>query len=139
MEKLIIYGVVADSKPKIHDRHKIDNYVSRLPEGTQFELIIKPVEDTRSLKLNRTYWMYLTMVGDELGYTKHEMHMYFKMKFLCENIEVNGESILDCKSTSKLSTKEFCEYLEKIFRYCAQQIGLVLPDIQDIREIKNQS
>ncbi len=136
MDNLIIYGKTVEGKPKIYDRYKIDAYVSKLAEGTQFEVIIRPVLDSRSLKLNRTYWMYLTMVGDELGYSKNEMHDYFKMKFLCEKMEINGELILSCKSTSDLSTKKFCEYLESIFHFCSSELGVVLPDIQDIQELK---
>lgn len=136
MENLIIYGKAVEGKPKIYDSYKIHDYVSKLPEGTQFELIIRPVLDSRSLKLNRTYWMYLTMVGDELGYSKNEMHDYFKMKFLCEHIEINGEITLSCKSTSDLSTKKFCEYLESIFFFCSSELGIVLPDIEDIRKLK---
>lgn len=138
MNKLVVYGQIINGKPKISNREKMDTYLESLPEGAQFELIVSPIKDFRSLKLNRTYWMYLTMIGDELGYTKHEMHDYFKAKFLCEITQVNGEDILTCKSTSDLSTREFCEYLESIFYLCAENFSIVLPDIQEIKQIKYQ-
>ncbi len=136
MQKLILYGSVKDGKARIPDRQKIDEYISNLPEGSQIELIVSPIKDFRSLKLNRTYWMYLTIIGDYLGYTKSEMHDYFKAKFLCHFIEINGEETLVCPSTSDLSTKEFCEYLEAIFQLCAEKFTLVLPDIEEIKALK---
>lgn len=136
MKKLVVYGNKQNDRLIITEKNRLDDYISSLPEGAQIELIISPVKDYRSLKLNRTYWMYLTMIGDHLGYTKHEMHDYFKSKYLCDITVVNGEETITCISTSDLPTKEFCEYLESIFQFCSINFGFVLPDIQEIREMK---
>lgn len=136
MRKLVVYGKVEEGKGKITELVKMNAYFSNLPEGTQFELVIAPIKDFRSLKLNRTYWMYMTMIGDELGYTKHEMHEYFKRKFLSETLEIGNELIFTSKSTADLTTKEFCEYLESIFYMCSSQFNIILPDIQEIKNMK---
>lgn len=140
MDKLTIYGQVVQGKGKIDSSSttKLEKYLSTLEEGKEFEMVIQPVKDARSLKLNRTYWMYLTMVGDHLGYTKEEMHDYFKAKFLCEWVVINGEQTLSCKSTAELSTKDFCLYLEEIFRYCAEKADFILPDIRDIKMMRRE-
>jgi hypothetical protein len=139
MEKneLRLLGIVKDTL-KVKDSYLIDIFIKDLKQNTEVEVIIRPVKDFRSLKLNRTYWMYLGMIADYLGHTKEEMHDYFKAKFLCEWHQVNGEETLVCQSTAKLSNREFCEYLEKIFWFCSHEMGYVLPDIEDIREIKKQ-
>jgi hypothetical protein len=131
-------GVVENGILKIMDRKAIHEYTKTLEHGTQVELVIKPIKDFRSLKLNRTYWMYLTMIGEHLGHSKMEMHDYFKAKFLCEVHVVNGEETLVCQSTAKLTNKEFCIYLEDIFQFCSEKIGYVLPDIDEIRQIKKE-
>lgn len=139
MSKLIVYGYVEGKDIKFikfNDRSKLDEYVNSLPENSQLEITVSPVKDFRSLKLNRTYWMYLGMIGDYLGYTKNEMHDYFKAKFLCTFMEINGENTLTCPSTADLSTKEFCEYLEQIFHLCVEKFSLVLPDIEEIKAMK---
>jgi hypothetical protein len=136
--ELKVIAAVKRGQLKVASSQQIIDYVTNFPDDTEFEITIKRVKDARSLNLNRTYWMYLTMIGDHLGHSKMEMHDYFKAKFLCEIHIVNGEETLVCESTAKLSNKEFCEYLEKIFHYCADKIGFILPDIDEIKQIKRE-
>ena len=55
------------------------------------------------------------MFGEELGYTKEEMHEVLKHKF---NIE----------STSKLDMDEFRDYLDRILRWAAVDFQITLPE-----------
>jgi hypothetical protein len=132
--ELKLLGVKVNNKLKSSGNIQIADYIAGFPDDTKFEIIIRKVKDARSLNLNRTYWMYLTMIGDHLGHSKMEMHDYFKAKFLCEVHVVNGEETLVCESTAKLSNKEFCEYLEKIFYFCADEVGFTLPDIDELKK-----
>jgi len=59
--------------------------------------------------------LYLSIISDETGHSKDELHSFFKGKFLTENIkEILGEKTRITKSTTELSKGEFCSYLVDI-------------------------
>lgn len=93
-----------------------------------FEIKVTLTKDLRSLKMNNLYWLWLTILSDESGYLKSELHAYFKNKLLCFFDSVNGEQILNCPSTSDLTIKEFQTYLINIGRLAAENFNCVLPD-----------
>ncbi|MEX2964593.1 recombination protein NinB [Microbulbifer sp. TYP-18] len=56
--------------------------------------------------------------GTEHPYTKELLHEIFKQKFLAiGSIEAKGKSITVYRSTTKLTKKEFSEYLEDVRRF----------------------
>lgn len=79
----------------------------------------------RSDNQNRYYWgCVVKLAGDHFGYVSEEMHDAFKYLFLRR--EEPGKP-LTLGSTAKMSTGEFCEYVENCRRWCAEQ-GLIVPD-----------
>jgi hypothetical protein len=87
---------------------------------------IKPFKFTRSQQANRYYWAALIkLCSDETGYTSEEMHEYFRRKFLTPEVkEVLGEPTEIYPSTTKLTTKEFAEYMDKITTFMRENMGL---------------
>lgn len=123
---------------KILNRPNFDSYVERLDDGTYF-LSIEKYEPRRSIDANNYYWHLIGIIKEhlsELGTItdKDTLHEFFKLKF-------NSEEFLDPvtdkveqipKPTSKLNSPDFWQYIEKIKMYCAEGMGLVLPEPNEI-------
>ena len=100
----------------------VNRLASVVPDG-RFIVEIKPYKKERSSPQNRYYWgVVVPMVFNrfvDLGELRKSddkdiVHEYLKQKF-CPSIDrVINNSILEIKSTSKLSTEDFKEYLEII-------------------------
>jgi hypothetical protein len=83
----------------------------------------------RSDEENRYYWgVVVKIIGDELGYDQDEMHAALKFKFLRREAEPDGLRVLDTvRSTAKLTTVEFEDYLDRIRMWAVSEMGIVVP------------
>lgn len=105
----------------------------RLLEGVSIE---KPVEVTikrhvkpRSTAQNSLYWAWLTIVEQDTGNGKDDLHSLFKRQFLPRRfLDVDGESVEVEPHTPKCSTVEFTEYLDRVQQFCVSELAIVLPD-----------
>ncbi len=98
-------------------------------------LTVKAHRRTRTNPQNRYYWScYVQPLVEFLAdqgemKTKEEVHQMFAMMFLRESIvdpstgEVLGETV---RSTTKLNTTEFNEYLERVAQWLAEKVGIVV-------------
>jgi hypothetical protein len=71
--------------------------------------------------------------GDTI--TSDEAHIFCKGRFLSRpivNRETGQEMGVAFPSTTKLTTTEFKEYIEKIARFAAESLGVVIPAPGDI-------
>ena len=101
---------------KILNRNKMNEFLETL-EG-EVDITISEVS-SRTHFQNNYYWIIACkMFGEELGYTKEEMHEVLKHKF---NIE----------STSKLDMDEFRDYLDRILRWAAVDFSITLPEPEE--------
>lgn len=92
-----------------------------------WEVIIRPLKSKRTQQQNKYYWVIMGLIGDYLGYTKDEVHEFFKEEFLeAEESIVMDKSVKVYPSTTKLNTQEFYEYIELISRFMAEQ-GFAVP------------
>ena len=93
------------------------------------------IDKKRSLPQNSYYWKLLEIIGEDIGYESEDMHEIFKHKFLKKEKEVmiKGKPFTFEKtiSTTKLTTAQFTEYIEKIKRFCAVELAMYLPDAND--------
>lgn len=98
---------------------------TQMPKGKEYWIGIKEQRPTRTMAQNNYYWLYLNGLEKELGYTSDELHEYYKQKFLSgTQCEVNGDTIRIYPSTTKLTIKEFMEYIRNIEVHC----GTPAPD-----------
>lgn len=87
---------------------------------------IKPAKTKRSLLQNNLYWAWLTDLSPYTGYNVEELHTLFKVRFLgLKAVKFDGIEYQVPKSTTELTTKQFTEYLDKIYA-AASQIGVTL-------------
>lgn len=117
---------------------------------------IREIKKKRTLDQNGLYWLWLTVVEKESGYTREELHCLFKAKFLRKDVpknliipktmerinELAGNfeyydylpNIIDVisKSTTELDTKEFAKYLTEIQDFGSQNFKVELKTLKDI-------
>ncbi len=103
---------IKSGKMTLLDREQFNNAISNLDGNYYLELKETKV---RSSQQNNYYWNIVKIIGDELGYTEREMHQAIKNHF-------------EIESTKSLSTKEFADFIERLVRWSAIQLNIVLLD-----------
>lgn len=142
--------VVYDERSKARAIHIIKNM--KVVEGVPVEVIVKPYKSTRSKDQNALYWKWVTLMADDLGNTKDELHEELKRMFLVPIIEREDEGFADTMkhlraaykdghteltqalhlkfvmqlSTSALNVNQMTEYLESVLNH-AQGLDISLP------------
>lgn len=114
----------------IEKRREAVKAVSALTSEKVMQLEIKP--STRSLRQNAAYWgVWLRAIVDATDIQAKAWHEFFKREFIPMSVyEVGGKLIEVAETTTDLTTKEFSEYLEHVFKYAAEKIGIELPEIE---------
>jgi len=102
-------------------------------QGEDVAIVIKKWRGQRSKKQNRYLWggVY-RIISDVTGHTEDELHEFFKTKFLRKKVNVLGEDRTVVGSTTKLNTKEFTDYIEKIKRFVQSNFDIFVPEAEDI-------
>jgi hypothetical protein len=109
---------------QLSNAQKLFDYLKTINNQTVEVIICKP-KTKRSDQQNRYYWsVVLELLSKELGYDQDEMHEILKYKFL----QSHAMGMPYVKSTTKLSTGEFEDYLSKIKRWSAEFLHIVIPD-----------
>lgn len=118
----------------IHDRagrEQVKDFVGLLNHERPWLVTIEPFKKRRTLSQNALYWKWINetveLVADHTGMDNDEIHEFFKKKFLpAKVVEIDGETI-DFRSTRKLNTAEMSEYMEKIYAFVSDRLGMRLP------------
>ena len=88
--------------------------IGELDLSQAWEVEVKPFAFNRSVQQNRKYWKLIQELGSYLGYDEGEMHELMKYKFLSYKQDMLGDEMVVIPSTSKLTIKEFVDYLSKV-------------------------
>lgn len=108
---------------------KLFNYCNT--KGESYVLEINKSKNKRSLSQNRFYWgVALPILSDHFGYNTEEMHQICAAIFL--RYEKDGKDFV--KSTTKLDTKEFENYLDKIRQWSMSEHGIHIPVPNEVTE-----
>lgn len=111
------FGEITNGVLALENEGEYKAYLSSLVG--KVEVIIQRWHAKRTNRQNAFYWSYLKMVSDDTGFTDEELHELFKQKFLDKRkLQVLGEEIEMYPSTTRLTKKEFAEYMEKISLFC---------------------
>ena len=90
-------------------------YIWKMPEKERL---------TRSIQQNKYYWKVIcNLVSDHTGFTPEESHQEMGKLFL--SYEKNGKVFV--KSTTKLKTVEFEDYMEQCRRWSAMELQIYIP------------
>ena len=99
--------------------------IGELDLSQAWEVEVKPFAFNRSVEQNKRYWKLIEELGNYLGYDAGEMHELCKYKFLSYKQDMLGDEMVVVPSSSKLTIKEFVEYLSKVERF-ASELGFQL-------------
>ena len=103
---------IENGKMTLTNREEFDKAISKLQGEYYIELKETGV---RSSQQNNYYWNIVRILAEELGYTENEMHSTIKNHF-------------EVESTKTLSTKEFASFIERLVRWSAIELNIVIPD-----------
>jgi len=136
--KLLHTGTVSDGQLKLSDRKRFDQDIKQF-EGKRVEVVISKANKRRSNNQNAYYWGLVLPcavqgfrdAGHE-GITIDDAHRFFKDRFLTEGVEIvsprSGEVITMSKTTTVLSTTGMMDYVDQVARFCAEFLGVVIPE-----------
>ena len=115
------------------DKLAIKNYIDKLPENKRYTIEITQKRENRTLDQNALYWLWLTCIEQETGNSKEDIHYYCKDNFLPKKeMQIAGEVVYIPESTTKKDTKQFSDYMNKVQVFAASELGIILPDPQDL-------
>lgn len=104
----------------------------------------KPVEireqkRTRSTDQNAWIWgVAYPLIAEAVGYEPHEieeLHYGLVAKWGGEHFDKRLGAMVPNKRSSKLTTKEFSDYMEWLVRFAAKECGGVLVELPDERSV----
>lgn len=112
------------------DLGRLDALVSTLSNG-EYVLTITKRRERRTLSQNALLWMWIRCIADDTGNTTNDLYDVFCSKFLRKRVEVNGDVVECCKTSSQLNTAEMTAFLDNIQVYAASELGITLPNPED--------
>lgn len=119
----IFSGIIEQGAVKLDNPSRYALYAKNL-EGKRIELVLRKEKSKRSNNQNNYYFgVVCNVLGNYFGYDTEEMHEALKMKFL----RTGACDLETVKSTTKLNTAEFEEYLETIRRWASVEYEVVIP------------
>ena len=113
----IFFANQKNGELQIEQAQEFKSHVHSLGEK-RLEVTVKPYKKNRSRNQNKYLWgVVYKIISEHTGEDQDDLHYHFKNKFL----ETKGKSgkLKSSKSTKKLSTIEFEEYIDKIVRWAA--------------------
>ena len=122
-------GVVEENRLTLDDRAGFTEYL-RTFAGHAVQIVVKRKQSSRSLDQNAWIWgVAYPVIANELGYDAHEhedLHYALVAKWGGEHFDKRMGAMVPNKRSSKLTTKEFSDYMEWLVRFAAQELGGIL-------------
>jgi hypothetical protein len=107
----------------------ISRYLLTLKDGP-VQVIIQKYRAKRTDQQNRYYWaVVVRTIGHHCGYTDEETHDALRWLFLRQQADGKPNTV---KSTTKLNTQEFENYINEIKRWAAMELQLYIPDPNEL-------
>src|SRR5690625_94913 len=113
-------------------RQSLIRYVQALDLSKPVQVTVAPHRKRRSLSQNALMWKWIheitPYIQDKTGIEDPAvLHEYFKQTFLpAEIVEICGD-VMEYRTTTKLTTAEMSEYMDRIYSWATQELGLLLP------------
>ena len=126
-------GLIHGGKLQVAGRSAFDAAMRRFPEGHVI-VRVEVSRPKRSSQQNRLYWKcFVQPISEHTGYEPDEIHAYLKQRFLpMQHLMIqsaSGEVIDEADveaTTTKLTKKEFTEYMRAIETWAAQDLGIIV-------------
>ena len=113
-----------------HKRERCAKRVMALPlEGEVWSVTVKPWEPRRSVDANRRLWALHQLAAQSTGHSVDELHEFMKLKFLPHaTVKVGDEAREVAARSSKLTSKEFRDFMDQVESFYIAELGVVLGD-----------
>lgn len=133
MKRAPIFSAVVDAEAVLHleptEREGRKAHLSTL-RNKRVSVEIKEWKSQRSLDQNAWIWgVAYPVIAEELGYETHEheeLHYALIAKCFGEHFDKRIGAMVPNKRSSKLTTKEFSDYMEWLVRFAAKDLGGIL-------------
>lgn len=126
MTKFVQIGEVAGGKLRLLTPEAYKTLLGGF-EGEKVKLTIQKNPKgllPRSLRQNAYIWAVpYKLISDHTGHTTEEIHALMASMFLKEMVTVLGTMFTVIKSTTKLNTGEFNDYVEEIRKWAAENFS----------------
>lgn len=106
-------------------------YIFSLLANGSYTITIKRASQKRSIPQNDLMWMWLTCIERETGTPKDDVYMYYCKRFLIKTIQIGERQERIYNTSSKLTSEEMTEFLNKIQADAASELGIRLPLPED--------
>ena len=121
----IFHGCVRNDVIELDNKDRFRAHRKTL-EGERIDLILRKRTSQRSDQQNRYYHgVVIKLLAEHTGYTTDEMHENLKRLFLSTKDE---HGLIRIGSTATLKTLEFKDYLDRIIRWAAIDLGVPIPE-----------
>lgn len=102
--------------------------IEALPlNGQVWDVRIAQWEPRRSVEANRRLWALHQAAAQVTGHSIDEMHEFCKLKFLPRStVKVKGEIIEVPGRSSKLTSKEFRDFMDAVEAFYISELGVLL-------------
>ena len=107
------------------------DFISKLSLEKQWDVTVTKHTKKRTRNQDALYFVWIEevagYVSEHLGYEKKEVHTYLKDRFMEPKIvEIDGH-VAKHYSITDNDTKAMSEYMDRVYRWASQDLGLVLP------------
>lgn len=117
--------VLPEGKLSLDKSPQFREYLHTLA-GKRVQLTVERIKLRRSNGQNRYLWgVCYKLIADHTGADPEEIHTALKFNFCPKRFIGN---LVAPSSTSKLDTIKFTEYIEKVRRWAAEELGISIPD-----------
>lgn len=122
--------VTSDGQVVLDCGRDYDRYALTLADK-RIELVLRPERSQRSTQHNRYYWgVVVKMVSEELGYRPEEAHEALAHHLL--PLGHDDARLPGRRSTSTLTVQEFADYVEACRQFAASELGLSIPEPNEV-------
>lgn len=106
------------------------NAVGGLDLTKKWRVTIAPYVKNRTTDQNSLLWAWYTEISEHTGHTPEEIHEYCKVSFLTPRpIIIEGKNTkhaLKYYTTTKLTTTEMTDYMDRIRAWAQTELGMTL-------------
>jgi len=122
----IFRGQISKGKLILDSPHQYLVQLAKL-EGKRVELVVRKASTKRSTQQNAYYFgVVIEILAEHCGYDPAEMHEALKIRFLSDRQE-DQNGLMHVRSTARMSTDEFAEYLNRVVRWAAEYLHVYIP------------
>jgi len=112
-----------DTKIEAEWRKAFEYLEKLINSGARVE--VKQIRKNRSKWQNKWYYVVVKQISDYTGYELDETKVLIKRN--CGLVYENKGQVF-LRSTTDLDTKEFSEFMDRVVRWAAKDVGLTIPD-----------